>query len=104
MVVLVSPPMYRASPLWYSDGLAEVMNKFSTIFSQDRPVNLLLMPSFPTPVFDQDGVHLSPLSGLDYLFFLFDAARETLATSVQEPEAAITSGSEATRVLTDRVF
>ena len=31
---LVSPPMFRKSPLWYRDGLPEVLVKFSAFMSQ----------------------------------------------------------------------
>ena len=27
---LVAPPMYRRSPLWYRDGISEILTKFST--------------------------------------------------------------------------
>ena len=33
--VLVCPPMYRSSPLWYRDGLSEVMGKFSQIMTKE---------------------------------------------------------------------
>ena len=102
--VLLCPPMYRGSPLWYRDGLADILGKFSQIMSQDRPSNLLLMPSFSSPVFDQDGIHLSPTSGLEYLFHLFDSARDVIHRSTLEVPALVDSGSEATRVLQDRVM
>ena len=49
---LISPPMYRMSPLWYREGLPEVLTLFSQTFSFERPANLRLLPSFPTPEFD----------------------------------------------------
>ena len=56
--ILVSPPMYRKSPVWYREGLPEILTRFSGAF-RDRPDNLNLLPSFPTPDFDPDGVHLT---------------------------------------------
>ena len=101
---LVSPPMYRSHPLWYRDGLSEILGKFSSIFSKQKPANLLLMPSFPSPTFDADGIHLTPQSGLEYIYFLFDTARDVIAASESPTESKVTAGSEATRVLEDRVM
>ena len=33
-MVLVSPPMYRSSPLWFRDGLSEVINKLCRVPSR----------------------------------------------------------------------
>ena len=45
---LVAPPMYRRSPLWYRDGISEILTKFSTVMkARDR--NVHLMSSFSTP-------------------------------------------------------
>lgn len=100
---LLCPPMYRTFPLWYRDGLSEILGKFSTVFL-DRPANLMLMPSFPSPQFDSDGVHLTPTSGLDYLFYLFDSAKEVVRLSSLEPAQRTPLSSEATRVLEDRMM
>ena len=47
---LLAPPMYRTAPLWYREGLPEVLTRFSATF-RDKPDNLYLLPSFPTPEF-----------------------------------------------------
>lgn len=60
----VCPPMFRTTPEWYSDGLPEVLQSFSTMLSTTRPSNLFLLPSFATPAFDPDGVHLTQYSGV----------------------------------------
>ena len=99
---LVSPPMYRKSPLWYRDGLSEILNKFSSLMSANRPSNLRILPSFPSPDFDPDGVHLTPYSGLEFIFHLFDASREAL--EAKDPEVVQAHSSEALRVLQDRVM
>lgn len=44
---LVAPPMYRTSPLWYREGLPEVLTLFSSTLSADRPANLHILPSYP---------------------------------------------------------
>lgn len=43
---LVCPPMFRASPGWYREGLSEVLTKFSSVMSKDPCKNLKLMPRF----------------------------------------------------------
>ena len=99
---LVSPPMYRKTPLWYRDGLSEVMARFPVSF-KELPRNVLLMSSFNNPVLDPDGVHLSAYSGLEYVQHLFDDAVrviEALSMSLTEATAA---NQEATRSLQDRV-
>ena len=102
-IVLVSPPMYRTSPTWYREGLPEVLTLFSQIFT-DRPPNLHLLPSFATPDFDSDGVHLSAYSGLEYILHLFDSSIE-LISMLEAPIDQVTARStESTRVLEDRVM
>ena len=101
---LVCPPMYRSFPLWYRDGLSAILNKFSTVMCSDRPKNLLIMPSFPNPCFESDGVHLNPTSGLEYVFFLFDTAKDVIKKSRMElPEVSFVN-AESSRVVEDRVM
>ena len=101
---LLCPPMYRSFPLWYRDGMSAILGKFSTLMTTDRPSNLLIMPSFPNPVFESDGVHLNPTSGLEYVFFLFDTAKEVIKKSVMElPEVSVVI-AESSRVVEDRVM
>ena len=101
---MISPPMYRMSPLWYREALPEIMTLFSQVLSADRPANLNLLPSFPTPDFEADGVHLTAYSGLEFIMHLFDSSIESLEkASLPQPEKVIVA-SEATRVLEDRVM
>lgn len=100
---LVAPPMYRLTPLWYRDGLPEVMTKFSEIF-RDRPKNVLLMSSFATPEFESDGVHLTAYSGLEFVLHLFDAATHLLNSLSLDPTEAATVAIEASRTLEDRMM
>ena len=101
---LICPPMYRSSPLWYRDGLSSILGKFSSVLASDRPENLLLMSSFPTPSFEPDGVHLTPVSGLEYIYFLFDTAKDAIKKSTMElPEVSLVN-AESARVIEDRVM
>jgi len=96
--------MYRRSPLWYRDGLPEILKKFSSMMSSSRPNNLLLLPSFPSPEFDADGVHLTPFSGLEFIFHLFDSCKKALDVRSKTSEECLPSSSEAIRVLEDRMM
>ena len=49
-------------------------------------------------------MHLTASSGLEYLFFLFDSAKDVIVASGTETEVKVSTGSEATRVLDDRVM
>ena len=102
--VLVAPPMYRTSPVWYRDGLPVILTSFSSAMSQERPPNLHLLPSFPTPEFGDDGVHLSGLSGLEFVLHLFDQSELLLEGLSAAPEVTLLKNCEATRVLEDRVL
>ena len=95
--------MYRTTPVWYLDGLGDVMLKFSSTMSSDRPRNLLLGPSFPNPVLDSDGVHLTPYSGYGFVLHLFDAAADLIKSLAQSPETFVLSHNESIRALEDRV-
>ena len=100
---LVAPPMYRQLPLWYREGLPEVLTKFSS-FLKDRPSNLHLLSSFPTPDFDQDGVHLTAYSGLEFMIHLFDSSIALLDGLDSSCDQRLPMASEATRLLEDRVM
>ena len=101
---LVSPPMYRVSPVWYREGLPEVLTTFSQVLTQDKPPNLHLLSSFPTPAYQDDGIHLTPYSGLEFLLHLFEGADDLLEGLALAPEAVQSRASESTRVLEDRVM
>ena len=100
---LVSPPMYRKSPLWYRDCLPEVMTRFSEIMSGRRD-SVHLLASFSNPDFDDDGIHLSPYSGLEYVLHLFDEAVSVLDAIGSSISETASKTSEVSRVLQDRVM
>ena len=80
------------------------MTLFSQVMSEEKPENLHLLPSFATPEFESDGVHLTAYSGLEFILHLFDTASEVLANAdLPLPDLAI-KGGEATRVLEDRMM
>ena len=95
---------FRTSPVWYREGLPEILTLFSQVLSTDRPENLRILPSFPTPDYESDGVHLTAYSGLEYILHLFESSHELLAMMDSTPEASNFKASESTRVLEDRVM
>ena len=100
---MVAPPMYRSSPLWYREGLPEIMSLFSQVLTSGRPENLHLLTSFSTPEFDQTGIHLTPYSGLEYILSLFDGSQELIASLASGLDEVSIKNSESSRVLEDRV-
>ena len=95
--------MYRLSPIWYREGLPEILQKFSDVM-RGRPASSFLMPSFPTPKFESDGVHLSAYSGLEFVLHLFDSVNSILDLQQLDPDSRSVVSTEATRVLEDRVM
>ena len=100
--LVVSPPMYRKSPLWYRDGQPEVMTKFSEIF-KSRSGNILLSNSFATPELEGDGIHLTSYSGLEFVLHLFDSAQTVLSAQAMTVEETCVASTESTRLLEDRM-
>ena len=100
---LLAPPMYRTTPLWYMDGLAEIMIKFSAVMSFERPSNLIMLPSFPCSDLESDGVHLTPYSGSEFVLHLFDSAENLIKNLKLSSSALIGLQSESIRSLKDRV-
>ena len=101
--IFICPPMYRLSPIWYREGLPEILQKFSDVM-KGRPASSFLMPSFPTPKFESDGVHLSAYSGLEFVLHLFDSVNSILDLQQLDPDSRSVVSTEATRVLEDRVM
>ena len=99
----LSPPMYRTSPVWYLDGLPEIMLKFSELMKMDRPRNLYLLPSFPNVGLEADGIHLNPYSGLQFVVHMFDSAASIIEDLKKPNSVANSSQSESIRCLEDRV-
>ena len=99
---VMSPPMYRRSPLWYRDGMPEILTRFSSVFRSRAP-NILLISSFQTPELESDGVHLTAYSGLEYVLHLFDSAGQVLDETEATPEESSSRVGEAVRVLEDRM-
>ena len=100
---MLCPPMYRTSPIWYREGLPEILRKFSEVM-KSRPVNVHMMPSFPSPNYDPDGVHLTAYSGLEFVLHMFDSFQSVLASLELDPDSKSSNATESSRVLEDRVM
>ena len=101
--VLVAPPLFRARPTWYQQGLAQVASRFSVVMSANQPANLFLLPSFVCQDLSPDGVHLSVVSGLHYVLHIFDQSVAILALEPREPELKLVKVQEAVRHHDDRL-
>ena len=95
--------MYRTTPVWYLDGISEVLLQFSSILNHDRPRNLMLLSSFPRPVLESDGIHLTPYSGYEFVLHLFDSAELLVKSLSKPPEVFVLTHNESIRALEDRV-
>ena len=98
----IAPPMYRTNPIWYREGLPEILTLFSQTLTKNVPQNLRALPSFATPEYQTDGVNLTSYSGLEYVLHLFDSAQDLIE---RPKDLGLVSARtcEATRVLEDRV-
>ena len=103
--VFVSPPLYRSSPLWYRDGMPEILVTFSAEVRDisDAPLNFWVLSSFAKPHLESDGVHLDAFSGMEYLSHLFEASQELFSSSMLGSDARIDRVAEVARGLEDRV-
>ena len=101
---LVCPPMYRRLPLWYRDGLSQVLSRFSFASKNCQQPNFGLLPSFPSPAFEADGVHLTAYSGMEYVLHLFDSCQHLLESLSAPAAVRECLALESTRLLEDRVM
>ena len=99
----IAPPMYRMFPIWYRDGMSEVMKRFSDCIA-GKDTNVHLLPSFSTPTFEADGILLTAYSGLEFVVHLFDSSLAMIDTFSSRPEQVLTQNCEASRVLEDRMM
>ena len=95
--LLLCPPMYRLTPLWYRDGAAEVLLKFAQVFRDDKPRNLHLLASFPVPKLEADEVHLTPFLGLEFVMHLFDSADMLLDSLKSSSDSKTAKNTETIR-------
>ena len=102
-IFLVCPPMYRTRPLWYREALPEILQKFSEVMMRSKPPNMHLMPSFPTPSYEPDGIHLTAYSGLEFVLHLFDSAVDLMSSVALDQGAKNSRSSESARLLEDRM-
>jgi len=101
--ILVAPPMYLTHPVWYRDGLPEILTRFSASLSKAQGIRLL--PSFATPDFETDGIHLTSYSGLEYIIHLFDSVKTIMTTDESSDcDERFTKTLESSRLLEDRMM
>ena len=97
--------MYRSKPLWYRDGLPSILSRFSSKFDQlaDRPHNLLRLPSFSRVELEADGVHLTPMSGVEYILHLTNSAQDIRESLELPTDGQIQQVASNCRAVEDRV-
>ena len=100
--IMVTPPMYRMKPLWYRSGLSDILGLFSELMSDGRPPNLHVLPSFPNPELETDGIHLTSYSGLQFVLHVFDNCVEILDRPTLEDEVLSSKTAESSRLLLDK--
>ena len=62
----------------------------------------MLLPSYPIPDYESDGIHLTAFSGLEFLLHLFDGSEDVLARLSLPPEDVLLRQVEAGRLLEER--
>ena len=77
-LVIVAPPFYRETPVWYRRQLPAIAKQFSSVLSSNGPRNLYLMSSAIAGEMMPDGIHFTPVSGLHYVLHLFVEAQRIL--------------------------
>ena len=78
-------------------------NRFSSVFSANKPPNLFLLPAFTSQELLPDGVFLNPVSGLHYSLHLFDQAEIAISTVQASSEEQMAVVREDVRQGDDRV-
>ena len=77
--------------------------RFSAILTHEHPPNLMLLPSFSSQDLAPDGVHLTPVSGLHYVLFLFDQSKMALKSLASTHDQQLASVKESVRQHNDRM-
>ena len=83
--VFLAPPNVRNRPLWYS-RLRPTIIRVLHRFMQSRPRNLQLLDDYAGDL-DQDGVHFTILSGMNFVKALADQVTELVQSA--PPEVSI---------------
>ena len=103
VMIFISPPMYRQLPEWYRNGLPEILAQFSRMMSTLRSPSCHLLPSLSSQELGEDGVHLTPYSGLKFVVHLFDSSLEIIKSLSSTTPVLVGQVTESTRALEDRV-
>jgi len=104
VMLILTPPLYLSRPSWYRTGLPEIGARFSSCFASNPPPNLHLMPGFSCQDLLQDGVHLTPVSGLHYLLHLFDRSEYIMQNLKSAVDDHLKHGLELARQNQDRII
>jgi len=59
--------MLRRQPYWYSRWHGSIMLLFDAAYRQPDLPSVYVLPSYPNPILELDGVHLTADSGPRYL-------------------------------------
>ena len=100
---MVAPPLYRNHPMWYQRGLTQIAARFSVTFSEGKPDNLFLLPSFSSQDLLPDGAFLTPVSGLHYVLHLFDSSEAALDLTASSGNVQFGCVKENVRLHDDRM-
>ena len=104
--VFVCPPMYRTNPIWYRDGMSTILQQYAQTFNQlvkIQSTNVRMMPCFSKMQLESDGVHLNPVSGVEYVLYLFEAPEAIMTSGLMSTEEKVDAVEASTRTLEDRV-
>ena len=94
VLIFVSPPIYRQQPEWYRHELAKVLVQFSKFLSSLLGTSFHVLPRFPFPELESDGVHLTPNAGLKFVVQLFDSSLDLINTSVVQLPVGVNKCAE----------
>jgi hypothetical protein len=60
---MIVPPMIRQIPFWYARWYNSLLLVFNDTFHQPHIAGVVVLPSFPDPVYDTDCVHFTEECG-----------------------------------------
>jgi hypothetical protein len=63
---MIVPPMLRQIPFWYARWYNSILLVFNESFHQPQISGVMILPSFPDPVYLPDCVHFTEECGARY--------------------------------------
>ena len=67
---MIVPPMMRQIPFWYCRWYNSIMLAFNDHFHSPDLSGVMVLPSFPDPIYDADCVHFTGECGPRYFVVL----------------------------------